>query len=97
LEGGKEMAGYEIADGYVRMFSREIANQEPIICEITSQDDWAKHLVKAKVVKSGSPSAQAHKLWARRGASGELIDEGLTVEILEELDPEEVEFSPPEM
>jgi len=86
---------YEIHLSYIRLFSKQIEAKEEIICEIVSQDDFSRHLVKAKI----SPPTEAlkkkgNKLWVRDDATGILEKEPYIIEILKELDPDEVTFIP---
>lgn len=82
---------YEIQKIYSKLFEKKINSNEEIVCEVTDHDDYSRHLVKAKI-RNSPPTAGEDTLWLRD--HGGDAEGPWTINILEELDPEEVKFEP---
>jgi len=92
---GKTMsAEYEIHKSYIDLFAKQIDAKEKITCEVVSRGDFLRHLVRANISRSIEALPKGQKLWLRDDGSGLLDTEPYSIEILEELDPDEVTFIP---
>ncbi|MDO8722597.1 MAG: hypothetical protein Q7J31_10300 [Syntrophales bacterium] len=85
---------YEIHKSYVNLFAKQIDAKEQVTCEVVSQDDFLRHLVRANISRSIEALPKGQKLWLRDDGSGLLDKDPYSIEILEELDPDEVTFIP---
>ena len=85
--------GYEIHEIYVKKYQEEIENSKEIIVEVMPLATFSRKLVKAVIAGSPKDLPGGEKLWIRE-ESGRMPDEPMGIKIIDELDPEEVEFKP---
>jgi len=85
---------YVIFEVYMAKNWEDIKAGKEVICEVQSQEDALTYLVKAKIAKSFEELPDG-KVLQVRNEDGEWKRENWVIKIIEGLDPDEVEFSPP--
>ena len=86
--------GYAIFEVYLAKQWDNIQAGKEIIVEAHSRDDGSTHLVKAKIAKSKEKLPDGEDLWVKNEDGAFLAENPWAIKIVEELDPDEVSFSP---
>mgnify|MGYP000356628955 CR=1 FL=1 len=80
---------YYIAQGTVEEMEDKFNGKEVIEVEVTSKDDFVRHLVKAKISRSLDGLPDAEPLWVRGDGTGLSINDApWGIEIVEEIEEE---------
>lgn len=66
---------YFIVEEMAREMDNKFNGQEEVEVEVTSADDFVRHLVKAKIAKSLDILPNADKLWVRGDGTGFAMNE----------------------
>ncbi len=87
------MARYVIFETYLAANWKAIQAGQEVTVEVQSKEDATPHLVKARIAQSGEELPGGEDLQVRND-DGMLLNKKLMIKILEELDPDEVEYKP---
>lgn len=80
---------YYIAQGMVEEKGDKFDGKDELEVEVTSKNDFIRHLVRARIAKSFEALPDAEPLWVRGDGSGlPLNDEPWGIEIIEEIEEE---------
>jgi len=85
--------GYEVHEVYLVKFRKNIQEGQEIIVELMPFKTYSRILVRCKIAQKAEALEKAEELWVRED-SGQLQKEPWYIQIIEELDPEEVQFEP---
>lgn len=81
---------YYIAQGTVQELEDKFDGKEVVEVEVTSKDDFVRHLMKAKISKSLDALPGAEPLWVRGDGTGLPTNEDpWGIEIIEEMEEED--------
>jgi len=86
--------GYAIYEVYIAKEWNNIQTGNDVIVEVTSRDDLTSHLVKARIAESKEQLPDGKELWVRTESGTWLPKNPWAIKVLEELDPDEVSFTP---
>lgn len=87
------MAKYVIFETYLAGNWKAILAGEEVTCEVQSSEDASPHLVRARIARSREELPDGDELTVRND-DGMWLDKKLVIKILQELDPDEVEYKP---
>ncbi len=80
---------YYIAQGMVDEMEDKFDGKEEVEVEVTSKDDFIRHLVKARIAKSFDALPDAEPLWVRGDGTGlSMNEEPWGIELIEEIEEE---------
>jgi len=85
---------YAMFEVYLAKNWADIEAGKEIICEIFRLDDASIHLVKAKIAKKPEELPGGEELIIRNDEGAWIAKNPWVIKIIEELDPDEVEFTP---
>ena len=88
------MSKYALFEVYIANNISDIDAGKEIICEVFCIDDASIHLVKAIVAKSPDGLEGAEELMVRNDEGQFIKDNPWAIQVIEELDPDDVEFVP---
>lgn len=88
------MSRYAIFEIYLAKNWADIDAGKEITCEVFHLEDASYRLVKAKIGKKAGDLLGADELWVRNDEGAWIAKDQWVIKIMEELDPDEVEFTP---
>jgi hypothetical protein len=87
------MTVFEVLDEYVYSKRGEIDNGNDVVVEVRDTDTFERLVVRAKIAPPGRSMPGGNPLVLRNLAEN-VAEDGWTIQIIEELDPESVEIKP---
>jgi hypothetical protein len=89
------VASYAIFEVYVANNISDIEKGNEVVCEVFCNDDASIHLVKAKISKNPDGLTDPEELMVRNDEGRYIKDNPWAIQIVEELDPDDYDLSPP--
>jgi len=85
---------YAVFEVYLANNLADIEAGKEIICEVFRFDDASIHLVKAQISKKPEELPDGDELWVRNDEGTWIARNPWAINVIEELDPDEVDFKP---
>jgi hypothetical protein len=84
---------YEILEEYVHSKRADIDQGNPVILEVRDLDTFERLVAKVKIGPPEAPLENGDQLILRNLAEN-VVSDAWTIEVLEELDPDDIEITP---